>query len=120
MNDYRVVYQEPLNDYSWRQTPKGLLLYQFNQPYTGWHDDLINGWRYYQAGSEIKERFLNESQVNQCQNESQIYLGVFPRPNRSFFFLRGPLTNQVTFHNQAVEYSILYRNPNQVIYAYPP
>lgn len=120
MNDYRVVYQEPLNDYSWRQTPKGLLLYQFNQPYTGWHDDLINGWRYYQAGSEIKELFLNESQVNQWQNESQIYLGLFPRPNRSFFFLRGPLTNQVTFHNQAVEYSILYRNPNQVIYAYPP
>lgn len=49
-NRYQLIREESINQFAWYQAAGKVYLFQFGQPYTGWHDLPFEGWRYYQQG----------------------------------------------------------------------
>ncbi|MBG9986842.1 class A beta-lactamase-related serine hydrolase [Facklamia sp. DSM 111018] len=117
---YPTIESEPINGFSWRENRHGKFLFQFDQPYTGWHDDQEFGWRYYKEGKDVPELHQSESTAKRWLSYSHLMHGLLPQPAKKYFFLTHTSDYQQHFDDYDIEYSILYKNPNSMVLTSPP
>ena len=114
-----LVRDESINGFSWREVSGEILLYQYDEPYTGFHTTLFDGWHYFVDGV-IQEYYVPNIEIEEMLLNRKIINDLVPviRPNLVFL---EPLGNYSQLLDvQPVSYPILYKNTENLILTSPP
>lgn len=120
VNRYPLVKSEAVNGFSWRSFQEELLLFQEDQPYSGWYNARDFGWKYYKDGREEKDRSITKLQTEKWVNMNRFAKVLHLTKSTTPFYLQHKYQYQKQFEDIDLEYSILYKSPNRAIYSAPP
>ena len=118
-NRYQLLSKESINDFSWYHKGDQMYLFQFNQPYTGWHNLTFEGWRYFDKGlATDKVISLQESLRLNLQRNIMEELMPNSRQRTAYLLPEGQYATNTRI--VPVNYSILYKNQQSMILTSPP
>lgn len=118
-NRFPVVKRELLNDFTMRRNSDGTFLFQFNEPFTGWHDYGI-GLKYFENGKEVRSFWQEGRLFSEWKDFSRWVHGLIPLPSERYFFVKHKQSFSRQYNSFDIKYSIVYKNPNEMIFSAPP
>ncbi|MGY4105539.1 serine hydrolase [Ignavigranum ruoffiae] len=118
-NRYQLIKEESINQFAWYQAAGKVYLFQFGQPYTGWHDLPFEGWRYYQQGLAT-DQVIDIPQAKQMNSQRERLAKLMPRPQWRTIYLTPKGQYSANAAIKPVQYSILYKNTDALIMTAPP
>lgn len=118
-NRYHLLQRESVNEFAWYQAGKQDYLFQFERPYTGWHNLPFEGWRYYQDGSAT-DQVISLPDASRMNALRQRLANLLPRPAWRTIYLTPKGQYSANAAIRPVQYSILYKNTESLIMTAPP
>ena len=118
-NRYPVKSRELLNDFTLRKNAEGSFLFQFNEPFTGWHDQ-GKGLTYYKKGREIRTFKQGNTRASDWQAYGNWIRRLLPFPRERYFFVKSQQSYSQQYNSFDIKYGIVYKNPQEIILSAPP
>lgn len=117
---FRLLRRENVNGFAWYMVDNEEQLFQFDQPYTGWHSTTFDGWHYYSQGIEQDDLIISSVEAKELINYRNLLTALVPVVDYRQFFIDQPARYKVMTESYPVNYSILYKASDQLVLTSPP
>lgn len=118
-NNYRLVHEDPVNQFKWMEHGGDRYLFQADELFTGWYNLSEREATFYQDGLPTDQQ-LNQGQINHIIDHHRFVNKLIPRLDLDLFFVEQATDYQNFYVLSPYEYPILFKNPDSMILSAPP
>ena len=116
----QLLREETVNGFAWYLVDNEERLYQFDEPYTGWHSTDFDGWHYFSNGQPQADLLISSAEANDLIHYRNHLTALVPVVDYQPFFIEQPEKYKVMTESYPVNYSILYKATDQMVLTSPP
>lgn len=116
----RLLERENLNGFAWYWVDGSERLFQFDEPYTGWHATAFDGWYYYDEGIVQPELGISSIEAAEILSFRSHISSLIPINEYRPFFIEDPEKFSTMVESRTIQYSILYKATDQIVLTSPP
>lgn len=119
VQQYQLIERENINNFAWYLHEGQEVLFQHDEPFTGWHGTM-DGWYYYSQGIKQMDFNMTHEEAADLLTRRNLLMDLVPITKERKFFLEPSSQYTSLIESRPVSYSILYKNPNKLILTAPP
>ncbi|MGO4926994.1 serine hydrolase [Fundicoccus sp. Sow4_D5] len=116
----QLLRKETVNGFAWYLVDNEERLFQFGEPYTGWHSTSFDGWYYFSDGVPQADLIISSAEANDLIRYRNQLTALVPVVDYQPFFIEQPEKYEVMTESYPVNYSILYKARDQMVLTSPP
>lgn len=116
----QLLRKENVNGFAWYLVENEEQLFQFGEPYTGWHSTAFDGWYYFSNGVAQNDLIISSAEANDLIRYRNHLTALVPVLDYQPFFIEQPEKYVVMTESYPVNYSILYKATDQMVLTSPP
>ncbi|MRI81977.1 serine hydrolase [Aerococcaceae bacterium DSM 109653] len=116
----RLLERENLNGFAWYWVDGSERLFQFDEPYTGWHATVFDGWYYYNEGIVQPDLGISSIEAAEILSFRSHISSLIPINEYRPFFIEDPEEFSTMVESRTIQYSILYKAQDQIVLTSPP
>lgn len=120
VQNHQLLRSENVNGFAWYQVDNEEKLFQFGEPYTGWHSTSFDGWYYFVEGVAQKDSLISSSEAQELIAYRNHLTSLVPVQDYQPFFIEQTGKYEMMTESYPVKYSILYKATDQMVLTSPP
>lgn len=117
---HQLLRKENVNGFAWYLVDGQEQLFQFDEPYTGWHSTAFDGWYYFSNGVPQTDLIISSAEANELIRYRNQLTALVPVVDYQPYFIEQPEKYEVMTESYPVNYSILYKATDQMVLTSPP